>query len=230
MFPWSILIRQVVKELVRIIFCVFICFFVVGCSQYDDGQKSVEIHKINNVESDIPIMENLWGISDGIKVIGENKTEYFYFSIESPPSIIRNKAEIQFVYRLDSIDSDIYESILIQSIDGYYPLYWVNSLDVFCSSSSYGAYFFTSQGIYPSGLDPDKVTLWIFYKKKIFKFEGVIPIHEDWNWGDYYSVTYSDELKDDYSDVYNQMVVIWNDHMEAYRKTLYPPPHLASVP
>ena len=152
-------------------FILAILLMTLGCAK--EVEKEIVVIKKVMIGDDFSATEGPWGISDGIKIISEDKTEYFLFDIESPPGSIRNKAEIHFIHRLDLLDSTIYEKELTYSIDSLYPFYTLNSLDVFNINNQYGAYFYTSLLGYPYGIDPYELIMWVYYNEKLYRNLGV---------------------------------------------------------
>ncbi|MDT8308075.1 MAG: hypothetical protein RQ866_00995 [Bacteroidales bacterium] len=207
------------KALVKWIWFIFVLFLIaLGCNKKGKNQKETVIIKKVLIEDNFFAMERPWGISDGIKILSTDKSEYFVFYIESPPGVIRNKADVNFVYRLVSQDSIMHEKRLTYSLDTLYPFYNLNSLKVFKSNNQYGAYFYTTLMGYPYGIDPNQLVMWIYYNENLYKFSGIIPMHPDWSWENTYSFTPDEKLKREAPEAYQQLIDIWNQDMPKYKK------------
>lgn len=199
-------------------FILTILLITLGCAKKEGVEKEMVVIKKIMIGDDFSATERPWGISDGIKIISGDKTEYFVFDIESPPDAIRNKAEVRFIYRLDLLDSTVHEKELTYSIDSLYPFYTLNSLDVFNVNNQYGAYFYTSLLGYPYGIDPYELIMWVYYNEKLYKLSGIIPVHQDWSWEKTYSFTPDERLKNEYPKVYQKIIDTWNQNIDRYKK------------
>ncbi len=199
-------------------FILAIILMILGCAEKEKTQKEIVAIRKVMIGDDFSTTERPWGISDGIKVISGDKTEYFVFDIESPPGAIRNKAEIHFIYRLDILDSTIHEKELTYSIDSLYPFYTLNSLEVFNVHNQYGVYFYTSLLGYPYGIDPYELIMWVYYDEKLYKFSGIIPQHQDWLWDETYSFTPDKKLKAVSEETYNKVIALWEQYIQKYKE------------
>jgi hypothetical protein len=216
---------------------------MASCTQKKNIFNFDIIEKISNFDGVYPISIGSFSASDGIKVMQSNKVDYFIFDIKLIDGIIvcpsgvkdeysfyisddicpyniPYRAEMQFIQKTVVNDSIIKEKVFEILFDSIYPSYWANTLNVFKSGSQYGAYFYTSLVNYPSGFDPSKVVLWVFYNDKFYQIKGIVPQHEDWTWEEYYSVTFSKELEQDFPEIYDKMKGLWNSQMERYRKKM----------
>lgn len=199
-------------------FILAIPIMFLGCAEEEKTKKEIVVIKKVMIGDDFPATEKPWGISDGIKVVNGDKTEYFVFDIESPPGTIRNKAEVRFIYRLDILDSTIHEKELTYSIDSLYPFYTLNSFEVFTVNNQYGAYFYTSLLGYPYGIDPYELIMWVYYDEKLYKFSGIIPQHQDRLWDETYSFVPDKKLKDVSEETYSKVVALWEQHIQKYKE------------
>ena len=208
------------KALVKYALCmIVICLMALGCVENKSCQKEETIIKrMSVIDGNLQIGERMWGISDGIKVIRGNRTEYFYFDIESPPGVVRDKADIQFTYRLDSLDNIVYEKEVTCSVDSLCPFYKLNSLNVFNVNNQYGAYFYTSLLGYPYGIDPYELVMWVYYDEELYKFSGVVSQHQDWSWEETYSFSPDEKLKLVSEEAYKEVVNLWGQHIQNYKE------------
>lgn len=205
------------KVVVRPIYLLLIVsWFLLGCSAETKHKSKTIIQKVE-VDDDLRATETPWGISDGIKVIQESQKEYFYFSIESHPGQIRNHAQITFTYRKDSLNKVIYEKNIIYPTDSIYPYYWLNTLDVFETENTFGAYFFTQSNTYPYGIEPFELNLWVYYNERLYKFSGTLSRHKDWPWEEHYSYKPDTSLKDVSSETFMLIEKIWNSQVKKYK-------------
>lgn len=230
-----------------VVILLLCAIFLMSCTQENNVIQREEadvIEKISNFEGIHPILISSYFASDGIKITQSDKVEYFVFDIkltdgitvcpggirdeysfyiddDIPPYNIPYKTKMQVIRKAEVADSIIEEKVFEVSFDSIYLSYWLNTLDVFKSNNQYGAYFYTSIESYPSGLDPSTVVLWVFYNSKLYQVKGVIPQHEDWTWEDYYSVTFSKELENDFPEIHEKIKGIWLSQMKTYRKQLY---------
>ncbi len=119
------------------------------------------------------------------------------------------------------IDSDslVYENKLSSTIDtSLHVAYWLNTLDAFYINDEYGVYFFTSLESLVGGLDPRGLIMWVYYKEKLYKFEGVVPLHQDWSWDETYSFIPDKKLKTVSEEAYNKVVILWQQHINKYKE------------
>lgn len=216
------LIIKTVKVLVKQAWLILLFFLTfMRCKDNHYIKKdNVAIKKIV-IESNFSSAETPWGISDGIKVIYESKTEYFVFEIEGPPDCVKNKAEVRFTYRLDSLNKLVEEKTITYSVDSMYPFYFLNSLEVFKVEDRYGAYFFTSLLGYPYDIDPYELIMWIYFDGQLYKFSGRVSQHQDWSWEETYSFSPDERLKNTSEKVYQKITKIWNKFIENYKHTVY---------
>jgi hypothetical protein len=207
------------KTLVKSAWFIPLIFsMILGCTENGSTQsEDVIIEKIS-IGDDYVAAEGPWGISDGIKVIRGNQTEYFVFDIESPPSDIRDKAEVFFTYRLDISDSTIHEKKLEYTMNDNCPFYMLNTLKVFRADEKNGAYFYTALASYPYGMDPSEVVLWVYYDEQLYRFSGILSSHPDWPWDEYYSFTPDDRLKSVSPDAYNTIIDTWEEYVGHVKK------------
>jgi len=188
-------------------------FLAFTCTSEPQQNEKPNIEKAP-FEDICSAMEGPWGISDGIKVTRGNIEEYFCFEIESPPAIIRNKADIRFYYRLDSLNKTNFSNQVTYSVDSLYPFYALNSLNVFEVNGKFGAYFQTALLGYPYGFDPYVQVMWVYYSHKLFKFTATIPNfpHNDWN--ESFSSIPDLKLKKECNEAYKLVVQIWEESIE----------------
>lgn len=206
------------KTLVKVIILLVITSLTSCAQQKKTSINEPVIEKVEFAEGPMCIT-GMWHTSDGIKVTSGNITEYFFIDIEVPPSIQRDRAEVQVIHRLVSSDSLVYESKLSSIIDtSLHVAYCLNTLGVFCSNNEYGAYFFTSLESPVGGLDPRVLIMWVYYKERIYRFEGVVPLHQDWSWDETYSFIPEKELKVVSEEAYNEAVALWEQHIHKYKE------------
>jgi len=188
-------------------------FFALSCAQESIPEERLVTEKAP-FDDICSAMEGPWGISDGIKVVREGITEFFCFEIEGPPTIIRNKADINFFYRMDSLGITIHHNQLTYTIDSLYPFYALNSLSVFKANDKSGAYFYTSLLSFPYGFDPYEKVMWVFYNQKLFKFSEIIPTYPHNDWDDTFSCTPDLNLKNECYEAFNIVFDIWKENIE----------------
>ncbi len=194
--------------------------FLTSCNQKKEIPIESIVEKVLLIERPTNSMiSNIWNTTDGIKIITGDKTEYFLIDIEIPPCCQRGSSEIRFCYQLFSSDSLRSEKNIEIPIDnGFYPVYCNNTLNVINVKNIYGAYFFAFLDNPLGGLDPKILVMWVYYKEQIYKFEGVVPQHQDWLWDETYSFKPDKKLKAVSEEAYNKIVVDWERYIQKYKE------------
>jgi hypothetical protein len=197
---------------------LFFCFwFVISCSNISREVEKPQIEKAPFFGI-CSASEGPWGISDGIKVIRGDLEEFFCFEIESPPSMIRNKAEIHFFHRLDSLGETIYLHQVTHSIDSLYPFYALNSLNVFKVKEKWGAYFQTTLLGFPYGFEPTDYVMWVYYNEKVYVFKATLPTYPHSDWKETFSNSPDLNLKKDCIVAYKLISQKWIEIIEENEK------------
>lgn len=199
---------------------LFIVVVLFSCTRHQEKYRDEpNISKVDFMENSVACISGLWNTTDGIRINIEEKVEYFFVNIEVPPSCQRDKAEIQITQQLFQSDSLIYENKVNTDVDtNLYVAYWMNSLNVLKIDNEYGAYFFTSLKNTVGGLDPEILIMWIYYDEKLYKFKGIIPLHQDWSWNDTYSFTPDTNLELKSEIAYRQAISIWEQYIGKYKE------------
>lgn len=200
---------------------LFVFLILTSCiSSHKENKEKFVIQPVNLIDDNVVPIVSQWITNDGLKVISETLTEYFFIRIEKFPETGENGTEIYINHQKFS-DSLIYENTSNNVIDtSLYVAYWLNTLDVFEIENEHGLYFFTSLQNPVGGLDPELLIMWIYFKEKIYKCTAIIPLHEDWNWDEIYQFTPDKNLEKELPVVYMKTMDIWLEFIEKYKQII----------
>jgi len=191
----------------------------VGCSSSSVSQKDSKSTKL--LFFDRP---GYWDINtksttiDGLKIADGPTTHFFFINITQSSCFEEGSGEISFHHQAVLSDNMlINETVLSSPADQLTPVYWLNTLQAFEYDSNYCGYFFCSLVPHIEGLDPHLLVMYIMYKSVLYKFTGLIPIHQDWPWKESYVFNPDEHLSQDYPELFEYIILIWETQISDYQ-------------
>ncbi len=202
---------------------VKLIFVFLFCSLNSFGQSDYVVKRISKLERPIAdISKSIWIKEDGIVLQNNDNTIFFLLDIEIPPCCQNSTSSVKIYFLSYCKDSLCIENISTTEIDkGTFPVYWENSLQYFEVNDKIGFCFLIAYEHNLGGLDPQKIELWTYFENNLFKIQGIVPTHEDWNWNETYKMKDISGLENKHPDIYETVFKIWESNLNDYKSRLW---------
>jgi hypothetical protein len=200
------------KALVKILLILFCVSTNISCSKNVANTKKIEKLLLWETVCDG------FAFVDGIKITDGKTSDSFLLSIDMPECCQSGEAKIQIQHKTFILDSLFSENKEIINIENeFYPSYVNNTLSITFLNEKPILTFVTSLENKSGGLDPITIILWVYYENKVYRFSGVVPTHQDWEWNETYKFQPDDNLGKKSKNVYYYVVDSWNNYLAKYK-------------